>query len=132
VIAIPYLLLVAVGFVVTAATHAEVMIKLDPTSRFWLVAAILGLPYLVGFNLFERLLSRFCPAPQPWWRTLLFIWVIILGVLGALNVLVAVAMDTVAWVNFKIFGLTGLFWGAGLVLLFLHYGRRPQNEQVRA
>ena len=133
VVVVPYLLLVGVGLLVTLATRTEVMIKLDPTFRFWLVAAILGVPSLLGFNIFERLLSRLCPAPQQWWRTLLLTWLAILGALGALNLLVAFTMDTVTWVNFKLFGLTGLFWVAGLVLVFIHYGRRPrENAHVRA
>jgi intracellular septation protein len=132
VVVIPYLFLIGVGFLVTAVTQTETMIKLDPTLRFWIVAAILGIPHLFGSNLFERLLSRLCPAPQSWWRTLLISWLVVLAVLGALNLLVAFAADTVTWVNVKLFGLTGLFWVAGLVLLFMHYGRRPQNEQVRA
>jgi intracellular septation protein A len=80
---------------VTAATRTGVMmIKLDPTLRFWLVAAILGIPHLFGFDIFERLLSRLCPAPQQWWRTLLLTRLVILGVLGALNLLVAFIMST--------------------------------------
>ena len=133
VVVLPYLLLVGVGLLVTAATRSEVMIKLDPTFRFWLVAAILGVPYLFGLNIFERLLSRPCPAPQQWWRTLLMTWLGVLSVLGALNLVAAFTMDTVTWVNFKLFGLTGLFWLAGLVLVFMHYSRRPtESSHVRA
>jgi intracellular septation protein len=133
VVAIPYLLLVGVGVLVTAVTRTEVLIKLDPTIRFWVVAAILGVPYIMRFNIFERLLSRLCPAPQEWWRTLLFAWLVVLVVLGAVNLLVAFTMDLATWVSVKLFGLTGLFWVAGIALVFMHYGRRPRdNAHVRA
>ena len=132
VVAIPYLLLIGVGFLATAVTQTERMIKLEPTLRFWAVAAILGIPFPFGFNLFERLLSRLCPAPESWWRTLLLSWVVVLVVLGVLNLLVAFSADTATWVNVKLFGLTGLFWATGLVLLFMHYGRRPHDGQIQA
>lgn len=132
VIAIPYLLLISIGFVVTTATQTPELIKLAPTFRFWLVAAILGIPYLFGFNVFERVLQRLCPAPKPWWRILLISWVAVLVTLGALNLLAAYVLDVSTYVNVKLFGLTGLFWAAGLILLFMHYGRRPQDQHVRA
>ena len=81
VVIVPFLLLLGVGFVVATTTRTEVMIKLDPTIRFWLVAAILGVPYTMGFNALERLLSRLCPAPQQWWRTLLLTWLVVLVLL---------------------------------------------------
>ena len=125
VVVIPYLLLVAVGLLASMLTRTEVMIKLDPTIRFWVVAAILGLPYMQGFNIFERLLSRLSPAPQEWWRSLMFSWLVILVTLGTLNIFVAFTADTDTWVNVKLFGLTGLFWMTGLVLIYMHFGRRP-------
>ena len=128
VVLIPFLLLVGVGLLVAAVPRTEMVIKLDPTLRLWLVAAILGVPYVMGINAFERLLSRLCPAPQRWWRTLLLAWLVVLVLLGALNLLVAFIMDTETWVNVKLFGLPILFWLAGFVLAFMHYSRQPRED----
>lgn len=131
IIAIPYLLLVAVGLLVAMAPRTVVLIKLDPTIRFWGVATILALPYFMGFNIFERLLNKLSPAPQGWWRTLMRSWLVVLMLLGALNAVVAFYANDVTWVNTKLFGLVGVFWATGITLLFMHYSRRPEDTDAK-
>ena len=127
VVVIPYLLLVGIGLIVSAIPGSVILIKLDPTIRFWAAAAILGAPYWFGVNILERLLAKWSPAPKQWWRTLMFSWVAVLVVLGTVNLVGAYVLGDLAWVNLKLFGLTGAFWLTGLVLIFMHFQRSAPN-----
>ena len=131
VVLIPYALLVAIGLGLGVIERTETLIKWEPTIRFWLAAALLGAPFYLGFNIFERLLAKVCPAPHQWWRTLMLTWLWLLLALGAANLVGAYTLSTDGWVNLKLFGLAGGFWLAGLILLFLHY-RQPHDVRTRA
>lgn len=123
VVVIPYLLIVAVGVLIHEATNTPIGIQLDPSLRFLAAAAILGLPNIAGFNVFQRLLSPMAPAPRKWWKTLLYSWLWILGSLAVLNVIIVFIADESTWVTVKLFGLPSIFWLAGLVLVYMHFGR---------
>ena len=118
VIAIPYVLLVGIGLL---SGSSALLIQLDSTVRFWGAALILGATGILGLNVFERLLSGMAPAPKPWWRRLLLVWIIVLLLLGAINLIGVYFLSERAWVSLKLFGLTGGFWITGLVLVFLHF-----------
>jgi intracellular septation protein len=51
--------------------------------------------------------------PDPVWRKLNWSWVAFFAFMGAANLYVAFSFDTDMWVNFKLFG------GTGLMLLFM-------------
>lgn len=130
VVVIPYLLLVGIGLIVRASPNYETLFKLDPTIRFWLAAILLAVPYWFGFNSFERLLSKLCPAPKQWWRTLMLSWLFVLATLGVINLFAAYTLSTDTWVILKLFGIYGLFWLFGLLLMFFHFQRGlAKNEQ---
>ena len=130
VVVIPYLLLVGIGLVLSVSPNSESLIKLDPTIRFWLAAMLLGVSYRFGFNVFERLLSKLCPAPKQWWRTLMLSWLIVLATLGLINLFGAYTLSTDSWVILKLFGLYGIFWISGLLLMFFHFQRGlARNEK---
>lgn len=133
VVVIPYLLLVGIGLVVSAVPASVALIKLDPTIRYWVAAAVLGVPYWFGVNIIEYMLSKLCPAPKQWWRILMLSWVIVLVALGAINLVGSYALGDVEWVSLKLFGLTGLFWLTGLVLMLMHFQRSaPSDSHERA
>jgi intracellular septation protein len=107
------LVLVVVLGGLTIWFHSETFIKWKPTLLYWVMAGafLLG-PLLFGKNLLRLLLGEQLKLPDLVWQRLNWAWVAFFGVMGALNLWVAYAFSTDAWVNFKLFG------GIGLMLVF--------------
>ena len=98
----------------TIYLHDENFIKWKPTILYWAFAAILLFYYLVmGKNLMKSVMGEAMKLPEPVWRSVAWAWIAFLTALGALNLLMAFVVfkgDTSAWVNFKVFGATGIFF----------------------
>ncbi|MDW7535339.1 MAG: septation protein A [Candidatus Nitrotoga sp.] len=93
----------------TLALHDETYIKFKPTILYWLFAAILiGSNLLLKKNLMRTLLQEKIILPVRVWGQLNLSWGIFFAVLGVVNLYVAFNFSTDAWVNFKIFGTTGM------------------------
>jgi intracellular septation protein len=102
-------------FIFGAATlilHNQRFIQWKPTVFYWLAAAaFLGSFWIGKQTLAQRLLGTAVAGtevPQRSWRWLNAAWVLFDLLLGALNLLVAFNASERAWVQFKLFGLTGL------------------------
>ena len=98
----------------TIYLHDENFIKWKPTILYWAFATIL-LFYLVVMkkNLMKSVMGEAMKLPEPVWRKVAWAWISFLAALGGLNLLVAFVIfkgDTSAWVNFKVFGATGIFF----------------------
>lgn len=83
-------------------------IKWKPTVLFWLFAAILIGGQWTGKNPIKALLGQQIALPASAWGTLNLSWAIFFAIMGGLNLLVAHHYDEETWVNFKLFGITGL------------------------
>jgi intracellular septation protein len=98
----------------TIYLHDENFIKWKPTILYWAFAAILVFYHLVvGKNLMRSVMGETIKLPDAIWPQVLWSWVTFLVALGALNLLMAFVIfkgDTSAWVNFKVFGATGIFF----------------------
>ena len=99
----------------TLIFHDETFIKWKPTVLYWFFA--LGLAASAVFfkkNLIRALLSEQMELPEPVWQRLNWSWAAFFVFMGFANLAVAFAfgLSTEAWVNFKLFG------GTGLMLLF--------------
>lgn len=93
----------------TLLLHDETFIKWKPTILYWIFAATLLLsPILFKKNLMRALLQEKMSLPDPVWRTLNLSWSAFFAVLGVVNLYVAFNYSTDAWVNFKLFGATGI------------------------
>ena len=93
----------------TLLLHDETFIKWKPTVLYWLFSAILLISN--GWfhkNLMRALLHEKIALPLPVWHRLNLGWSLFFGVLGFVNLYVAFNYSTDAWVNFKLFGFTGL------------------------
>ncbi|MGI4814330.1 MAG: septation protein A [Janthinobacterium lividum] len=93
----------------TLVLHDETFIKWKPTALYWafaigLVVAQMGF----GKNPIEAMMQKQLTLPSPVWLRLNFAWAVFFALLGILNLFVAYNFTTDAWVNFKIFGTTGL------------------------
>lgn len=94
---------------VTLVLQDEIYIKWKPTVANWLFAAAFAASQFVGQkNLVERMLGSTLQLPGPVWSKLNLAWVGFFLLMGVLNLYVAFNFDTSTWVDFKLFGVTGL------------------------
>jgi len=130
------MLWVSLGIIVvfggaTLALHDETFIKWKPTVLYWLFAAALaGAELLLRRNLIRAMLGEQVQLPDALWARLNWSWTAFFVLMGFANLYVAFVFaadfcanvadlaaknlcENNAWVNFKLFGATGL------MLLFL-------------
>ncbi|MFZ2163675.1 MAG: septation protein A [Sideroxyarcus sp.] len=95
----------------TLLLQDETFIKWKPTVLYWFFAAALLLaPILFKKNLMRALLQEKIALPDPAWSQLNLAWSAFFAVLGVINLYVAFNYSTDAWVNFKLFGATGIMF----------------------
>ncbi len=93
----------------TLILHDETFIKWKPTILYWVFALVLGgSQWLLGKNLMRSLMGRQLELPERPWLVLNWSWAGFFAVMGAINLWVAFNYPTDTWVNFKLFGATGL------------------------
>jgi intracellular septation protein len=90
-----------------------VIFKWKPTVLNWVFAAVfLGSRYIGDRPIAQRILESVAKGEfqlgQSDWRVLNLMWVIFFLVSGAANIFVAYRFAEPVWVNFKLFGLTGM------------------------
>lgn len=97
----------------TLLLHDETFIKWKPTVLYWLFGITLLVAELVfRKNLIKAMMGSQMELPDAVWRKLNLSWAGFFAVMGVLNLYVAFNYSTDTWVNFKLFG------GTGLLLLF--------------
>ena len=95
----------------TLLLHDERFIKWKPTAVYWAFAMIItGSQYLTGKNIMKSILGQKIDLPDPVWRTLNLSWAGFFSVVGIINLYIAYNFSTEFWVNFKMFGMLGLFF----------------------
>jgi len=93
----------------TLLLQDETFIKWKPSVLYWLFSAILlGSNLLFSKNLMRALLSEKMALPVRVWNRLNLSWSLFFASLGFINLYVAFNYSTDTWVNFKLFGFTGL------------------------
>ena len=93
----------------TLLLHDETFIKWKPSVLYWLFSAILLVSNLLfNKNLMKSLLQEKIALPLHAWNRLNLSWSLFFAALGFINLYVAFNYSTDAWVNFKLFGFTGL------------------------
>ncbi|MGV8933446.1 MAG: septation protein A [Gallionellaceae bacterium] len=93
----------------TLLLHDEAFIKVKPTALYWLFAAtLLVSKFVLGKNLIRKLMEAKMSLPDPIWNQLNLAWSGFFIGLGILNLYVAWNFSTDTWVNFKLFGATGI------------------------
>lgn len=87
----------------------EVFIKWKPTVLYWLFACVLLISQaFYKKNLIRSMLSAQLKMPEAIWTRLNRYWMVFFAAMGAINLYVAFSFSTEFWVNFKLFGFTGL------------------------
>ena len=98
----------------TLLLQDETFIKWKPTVLYWLFAVVLaGSALFFRRNLIRTMFAAQVDLPDPVWTKLNWSWVGFFAFMGAANLYVALSFSTDLWVNFKLFG------GTGLMLLFV-------------
>ncbi|CAG9932754.1 septation protein A [Candidatus Nitrotoga arctica] len=93
----------------TLILHDETFIKFKPTILYWVFAIILlGSNLLLKKNLMRTLLKEKITLPTKVWNQVNLGWSLFFVLLGVVNLYVAFNFSTDAWVNFKLFGTTGM------------------------
>lgn len=93
----------------TLLLHDEAFIKVKPTVLYWLFALVLLFSnMLFNKNLIRSLMQGKMSLPTPIWNKLNLSWSGFFFALGVLNLYVAWNFPTDTWVNFKLFGATGI------------------------
>jgi len=93
----------------TLLLHDESFIKWKPTILYWVFSLTLLLSnMLFGKNLMRTLLHEKIALPVKVWNHLNLGWSLFFAVLGMVNLYVAFNYSTDTWVNFKLFGTTGM------------------------
>ncbi len=92
--------------------HNPIFVKWKPTIIFWLMGiAFLGSHFIGEKTFVQRMMENGLKGSQlnkNAWRRLNSIWIIFFAVLGGMNLFVAYHFSTNAWVNFKLYGISGL------------------------
>lgn len=94
--------------------HDENFIKWKPTILYWAfaLALILG-QFVFKKNLMRKAMENAIKLPDAVWNRVNYAWMAFLVGLGVVNLIAAFIVfkgDTSAWVNFKTFVVTGIFF----------------------
>jgi len=93
----------------TLLLHDETFIKFKPTILYWIFAVTLLFSNLFfKKNLMRTMLQEKIALPTKVWNRINLSWSLFFTVLGVVNLYVAFNYSTDAWVNFKMFGTTGM------------------------
>ncbi|GAB4115305.1 MAG: septation protein A [Sideroxydans sp.] len=93
----------------TLLLHDETFIKWKPTILYWFFSAtLLFSSIFLKKNLMRALLHEKMALPDFVWQQLNLAWSAFFALLGIINLYVAYNFSTDAWVNFKLFGATGI------------------------
>ena len=89
----------------------ERFIKWKPTAVYWVFALVMvSSQYLAGKNIIRGMLGTQIELPENIWGPLNMSWAGFFFVVGIINLVVAFSFSTEIWVNFKMFGMLGLFF----------------------
>jgi intracellular septation protein len=91
--------------------HNDAFIKWKPTVLYWCFGgALLGSQALLGKNLIRLMMEKQINLPDLIWQRLSLAWAAFFTLMGGINLYVAFNFPTATWVNFKLFGFTGLMF----------------------
>ncbi len=119
----------------TLMLQDELFIMWKPTVLYWLFAAILLVSStFFKKNLIQALLEKQLPLPKAVWVKLNASWIIFFIFMGGINLHIAYGYSLDTWVNFKLFGSTGLMivFVVAQIMMLGKYVKHPEeaNELV--
>ena len=122
--------LVAVFGTLTLVFHNDEFIKWKVTVIYSLFAlALLYSQWFMQEPLIQKMLGKELHLPTGVWRNLNIAWAVFFLVCGLANIYVAFWLSQEFWVNFKVFGLTGLTLAFTLLSGVYIWRQMPQQEE---
>ncbi len=110
-------MLLASGVIITVFGGATLLLKdptfiqWKPTILYWLFAAgLLGAQLFFNNNPMRSMMGKQIQLPEAVWSKLNIAWAMLFVALGFLNLYVAFNYSQDTWVNFKLFGITGIMF----------------------
>jgi len=102
-------------------------IQWKPTILYWAFAvAFLLSPFFLGRSLVRTMLEQQISAPDKVWGRLNAAWAAFFALMGVANLIAVSQLSCNAWVNFKFYGLTALFFlfAVGQALFLARYAEQ--------
>ncbi len=124
--------LIAVFGSLTIFLHDDTFIKWKVTIiNLFFALALLISHYVFKKNLIKQFLGESLTLPEPVWSKLNFAWAMFFAICGVLNIYVAFSFPLETWVNFKVFGLTGLTFVFAIGSIISLYKYMPSDEDEK-
>lgn len=122
--------LIAVFGGLTIFLHDDSFLKWKVTiiNGVFAVALIVS-QYIFKKNIIKQFLGESLTLPENIWTNLNLSWALFFAFCGALNLYVAFNFEQEVWVNFKVFGLTGLMIVFSVTSIFALYKYLPKDEE---
>jgi intracellular septation protein len=131
------MLWVSLGLIVvlggaTVWFHNETFIKWKPSVLYWVMAlALWASANLFGKDILRQMIGDQLKLPEAIWKRLTLLWCAFFAVMGVINIWVAYNFSTDSWVNYKLFGGTGLMI-AFMIGQGLYVSRHVEDEDADA
>jgi intracellular septation protein len=91
--------------------HSDTFIKCKPSVLYWFMGLSLWISQSVlKKNLLQSIMGQQLQLPAQIWLRLNQIWIAFFAIMGLINLYVAYSFSLDTWVNFKLFGSTGLMF----------------------
>jgi intracellular septation protein len=130
-------MLLVSGVIITVFGGATLLLKdptfiqWKPTILYWLFAvSLVGAQLIFKKNPIRSLMEKQISLPDHVWGRLNLAWAILFVALGFLNLYVAFNYSQDTWVNFKLFGITGIMF-VFIVLQTLVLSKYLGNEDAK-
>jgi intracellular septation protein len=110
--------------------HDAAFIQWKPTILYWMFAVILaGTQLFTGRNLIRASLEEQIKLPNRIWKLLNVSWVLFFLALGFANIAAKNNLSCSDWVNFKVFGVTGLIMVFGMLQMMMLYKYIEEDKE---
>jgi intracellular septation protein len=119
---------------ITLALRNPLFIQWKATIVNWLfAAAFLGSQFIGDKTLIERVMGHAVQLDAAFWRQLNVMWVVAFAALGAANLYVVYHFSEAVWVDFKMFGMTGLLLLVAILqAVWIALRTAPQEARAEA
>lgn len=110
--------------------HDATFIQWKPTILYWAIALILaGTHAFTGRNLIRASLEEQLKLPHRIWKWLNVSWILFFLTLGFANIAALRNLSCGDWVNFKVFGVTGMILLFGVLQMAVLYKYIEEDKE---
>ena len=113
----------------TLVFHDDTFIKWKVTVVYALFALALGISHLINKPILKGMLGQELKVADNIWARVTWYWVSFFILCGLLNIYVAFSLPQATWVNFKVFGLTGLTLVNTFATVIYLYKHIPEEQR---